>query len=105
MLLQVEFVSSDYSNCPGDNKLTASIFDARAGITGLETLVASFYTDQNGRVAAPERVAASYLAEKPARFFSLWPRKGTLTVAPTPTSCCCVQEARIAASFERGTMT
>ncbi len=77
---EVEFISSDHSSWPIDNKLTASIFDAGAGIPGLETLVPSFYTDLVGRVAAPERVLASYLAERPARFFGLWPRKGTLTV-------------------------
>lgn len=75
------FVSTDHSSWPVDNKLTASIFDAGAGIPGLETLAPSFYTDLVARgVAAPERVIATYLAEKPATFFGLWPRKGALTV-------------------------
>ena len=78
---EVEFVSSDHSSWPIDNKLTESIFDAGAGIPGLETLVPSFYTDLVGRVQAPERVLATYLAEKPARFFGLWPRKGALSVS------------------------
>jgi allantoinase len=77
---EVEFVSSDHSSWPIKNKQTDSIFDAGAGIPGLETLVPSFYTDLMGRVAAPEREVASYLGERPARFFGLWPRKGTLAV-------------------------
>ena len=77
---EIEFFSSDHSSWPINNKLTDSIFDAGAGIPGLETLVPSFYTDLIGRVDAPERAVATYLAEKPARFFGLWPRKGTLAV-------------------------
>jgi allantoinase len=76
---EVEFVSSDHSSWPIDYKMTESIFDAGAGIPGLETLVPSFYTDLVGKVAQPERVLASYLGEKPARFFGLWPQKGSLS--------------------------
>ncbi len=77
----VAFVSSDHSSWPIDNKLVASIFDAGAGVPGLETLARSFYTDLVARGArdAPEKLAA-YLSEKPARFFGLWPRKGALAV-------------------------
>lgn len=126
---EVAFVSSDHSSWPVDNKLTPSIFDAGAGIPGLETLVASFYTDLIGRVAAPERMVARYLAEEPARFFGLWPRKGALTVGADADLCVLrpgtfqfdaarthddlnwspydgeTFQARIAASFVRGTMT
>jgi allantoinase len=77
---EVEFVSSDHSSWPIASKLTASIFDARAGIPGLETLVPCFYTDLIGRVDSPERAVAAYLGEKPARFFGLWPQKGVLAV-------------------------
>lgn len=77
---EVAFISSDHSSWPIDNKLTESIFDAGAGIPGLETLVPSFYTDLIGKVAAPERVVAQYLGERPARFFGLWPQKGSLVV-------------------------
>jgi len=77
---RVAFVSSDHSSWPIDNKLTASIFDAGAGVPGLETLVPAFYT---GLVARGERApeqAAAYLAERPAKFFGLWPQKGALAV-------------------------
>jgi allantoinase len=76
----VEFVSSDHSSWPIDNKLTSSIFDAGAGIPGLETLVPGFFTFLSERHSNPERLLALYLCEKPARFFGLWPRKGC--VAP-----------------------
>ena len=77
---QVAFVSSDHSSWPLDNKLTGSIFDAGAGIPGMETLVAAFYTGLEARTSDPERMLALHLAERPARFFGLWPRKGALAV-------------------------
>ncbi|MDR3495628.1 MAG: dihydroorotase family protein, partial [Ancalomicrobiaceae bacterium] len=71
-------VSSDHSSWPIDNKRVASIFDAGAGIPGLETLVPSFYTDLRARSDAPERVLARHVAEGPARLFGLWGQKGAL---------------------------
>ena len=77
----VAFVSSDHSSWPIDNKLVPSIFDAGAGIPGFETMLVSFYTDLVNRGAAdPALTVAAYLSEKPARFFGLWPRKGSLAV-------------------------
>ena len=75
----VEFVSSDHSSWPIDNKLTQSIFDAGAGIPGLETLVPSFYTDLAARGPFPERALVRYLAQRPADFFGL-AQKGRLAV-------------------------
>ena len=75
----VEFVSSDHSSWPIDNKLTQSIFDAGAGIPGLETLVPSLYTDLAARGPSPERALMRYLAQRPADFFGL-ARKGRLAV-------------------------
>jgi len=77
---RVAFVSSDHSSWPVDNKLVPSVFDAGAGIPGLESLVPSFWTGLAARGSnAPEGVAA-YLAEKPAKFFGLWPQKGAIAV-------------------------
>lgn len=76
---RVAFVSSDHSSWPNTNKFTPSIFDAGAGVPGLETLLPAFYTfaeQRNGQDAA--MLTARYLAERPARFFGLWPRKGGL---------------------------
>ncbi len=71
-------VSSDHSSWPVDNKLVPSIFDAGAGIPGLETLVPSFFTDLRGRVADPVERLCLEVSEKPARFFGLYGRKGAL---------------------------
>jgi allantoinase len=77
---QVDFVSSDHSSWPIDNKFTPSIFDAGAGIPGLETMAPSFYSDLIGRVPDPIRTVAEYLSSKPAAFFGLSARKGALKV-------------------------
>jgi allantoinase len=77
---EIEFVSSDHSSWPVDGKLTASIYDAGAGIPGLETLVPAFYTALAQRKPDPIELLVRYLAEKPAKFFGLWPRKGALVV-------------------------
>lgn len=77
---EVAFVSSDHSSWPLSRKQVASIFDAGAGIPGLESLVPAFQTiacrDHNKDMTA----VAEYLAEKPAKFFGLWPQKGALQI-------------------------
>jgi allantoinase len=76
---EVALVSSDHSSWPLDGKLTASIFDAGAGVPGVETLLPAFYTIAAAR--APDRAAAltaRMLAEAPARFFGIDDRKGRL---------------------------
>ncbi|MGV3651647.1 MAG: dihydroorotase [Devosia sp.] len=72
------FISSDHGSWPLERKLTASAFDAGAGITGLETLVLSYFTDLSERFADPAQRLARDLSENPARFFGLYPRKGVL---------------------------
>ena len=74
----VDFVSSDHSAWPLARKQADSIFKVAAGIPGLETLAPVFYSDLAERVEDPALMTALYLAEKPARFFGLWPRKGAL---------------------------
>lgn len=76
------FISSDHSSWPIDNKLTASIFDAGAGIPGLETMAVSYITDaapRFGMDGAMQRLAQHFCAA-PAEFFGLKPRKGVLAV-------------------------
>jgi allantoinase len=75
---KVDLVSSDHSSWPVDNKLVPSIFDAGAGIPGLETLVPSFFTDMQGRVDDPVRTLCEQVCEKPAKLFGLFGRKGSL---------------------------
>ncbi len=79
---RVAFISSDHSSWPIDNKLVPSIFNAGAGIPGLETLGPSFYTDAERRSDAARAVRdlVGFMSEKPARFFGLWPRKGAIAV-------------------------
>ncbi|MFN8925358.1 MAG: dihydroorotase [Rhodospirillales bacterium] len=77
---KVDFVSSDHSSWPIDSKLTPSIFDAGAGIPGLETLVPSFYTDLVARADPdPARTVALLVSAAPAAFFGLT-RKGEIRV-------------------------
>ncbi|EPX81870.1 dihydroorotase [Salipiger mucosus] len=77
---RVTFISSDHSSWPIDNKLVPSIFDAGAGIPGLETLGPSFYTDAAARYGAREAVMrlAETLCRAPADFFGIAPRKGAI---------------------------
>lgn len=68
---QVAFTSSDHSSWPIDNKLTASIFDAGAGVPGLQTLLPLFYTLAAARGLDAAQLAAAQLCTRPARFFGL----------------------------------
>ncbi|BCP56088.1 allantoinase [Kaistia sp. 32K] len=76
----VAFVSSDHSSWPIDNKLVASIFDAGAGVPGLETLVPAFFTAAERRGLDAVRLTADYLADRPARFFGIADRKGAIEI-------------------------
>jgi allantoinase len=76
----IDFVSSDHSAWPLERKTVSSIFQAAAGIPGLQTLLPAFYTDAAIRRRDPAQFVAKYLSERPAKFFGLWPRKGSLTV-------------------------
>lgn len=68
---QVAFTSSDHSSWPLDGKLTESIFDAGAGVPGLETLLPAFFTAAKARGLDAARLTAAQLSERPATFFGL----------------------------------
>ncbi len=74
----VALISSDHSSWPLDNKLTASIFDAGAGVPGVETLVPVFFTIAAARGLDAPMLTAKLLASDPARFFGLDHRKGAI---------------------------
>ena len=74
----VTYVSSDHGSWPHSMKEGKDMLAAPAGITGMETLVPAFYTAATRRGADPTLIAA-HLAEQPAKFFGLWPDKGSLT--------------------------
>ncbi|RDL46852.1 L-hydantoinase [Ensifer sp. M14] len=75
---RVAFVSSDHSSWPIDNKFTDTIFDAGAGVPGMETLLPAFYTVAKAKGADAIRLTVEQLCERPARFFGLSPRKGAI---------------------------
>ncbi len=77
---RVAFVSSDHSSWPLENKNRPSIFDAGAGIPGLETLLPAFFTEAESRRLDAVGLTAAQLCERPARFFGLWPRKGAIAI-------------------------
>ena len=77
---EASFVSSDHSSWPLSRKQVDSIFDAGAGIPGLESLVPAFQTLAYHQHNKDMRFVVEYLAEKPAKFFGLWPQKGALQV-------------------------
>ena len=75
---QVAFISSDHSSWPIDNKLTVSIFDAGAGVPGIETLLPAFHTAATRRGHDGAALSAQYLSAFPARFFGINDRKGAI---------------------------
>lgn len=77
---RVAFVSSDHSSWPVDNKFTPSIFDAGAGVPGLETLLPAFYTAAESRGLDAASLTVEQLCERPAKFFGLWPEKGAIRI-------------------------
>ncbi|TPW28754.1 amidohydrolase family protein [Martelella alba] len=77
---KVAFTSSDHSSWPIDGKLTESIFDAGAGVPGLETLLPAFFTAAEARGLDAAMLAADQLSERPAVFFGLSDRKGAIRV-------------------------
>ncbi len=74
----VTYVSSDHGSWPHAVKEGKDMLSAPAGIPGMETLVPAFYTAATQRGGDPTLIAA-HLAEQPAKFFGLWPVKGSLT--------------------------
>lgn len=75
---RIAFVSSDHSSWPIDNKFTDSIFDAGAGVPGMETLLPAFFTVAKERKVDAVRMTADQLSARPAKFFGLYPQKGAL---------------------------
>lgn len=77
---RVEFISSDHSSWPVDGKNTPSIYDAGAGVPGLETLLPSMITGAIARWEQPLTKVAYLICEAPARFFGIYPQKGAICV-------------------------
>ncbi|QBY00081.1 dihydroorotase [Rhodophyticola sp. CCM32] len=77
---KVALISSDHSSWPIDNKLTASIFDAGAGVPGVETLLPLFWTLAERRGLDAPRLCATMLSDRPAQFFGIDHAKGRIAV-------------------------
>ena len=75
---EVALVSSDHSSWPIQSKLTRSIFDAGAGVPGVETLLPAFFTAARRRGLDAPALTACLLSDAPARFFGIDDRKGRL---------------------------
>lgn len=76
---EIVFVSSDHGPWTIDRKNNPDMFANAAGAPGVELLLPVFYTGLMAH-SGDLHVLARMLAEGPARFFGLWPRKGGLTV-------------------------
>lgn len=74
---QIVFVSSDHGPWSLERKNRPDMFANAAGAPGVELLLPAFYTGLMQR-SGDIHLAARMLAEGPARFFSLYPRKGVL---------------------------
>jgi allantoinase len=86
---RVAFVSSDHSSWPIENKFTTSIFDAGAGVPGLETLLPAFYTGAAQRGLDAARLTAEQLSERPAASSACGRRRAPWSPAPMPISPSC----------------
>jgi allantoinase len=63
-----------------ENKLGGSIFDAGPGVPGIESLMTAFFTGLEARGMDAPTAVARFMAEKPAKLFGLWPKKGVIAV-------------------------
>jgi allantoinase len=76
----VQCISSDHSTMSLENKLGGSIFDAGPGVPGIESLMPAFFTGAEARDMDAPAAVARFMAEKPAKLFGLWPKKGAIAV-------------------------
>jgi allantoinase len=76
----VHCISSDHSTMSRENKLGGSIFDAGPGVPGIESLMPAFFTGAEAHGMNGPAAVARFMAEKPAKLFGLWPKKGAIAV-------------------------
>lgn len=75
----IVFVSSDHGPWTIDRKNNPDMFANAAGAPGVELLLPVFYTalmQRSGNIG----VLTKMLAEGPAKFFGLWPKKGAIAI-------------------------
>ncbi|WP_158810969.1 dihydroorotase family protein [Beijerinckia sp. L45] len=77
---RVECVSSDHSTMSLENKLSGTIFEAGPGVPGIESLMPVLFTGLQAHGMDAPSMMASVMAERPAKLFGLWPKKGAIAV-------------------------
>ncbi|MHB8620104.1 MAG: dihydroorotase [Chloroflexota bacterium] len=77
---RIDIVTSDHAPWPRTQKQDPNIFKNSSGTPGVETLLPLMYSEgvASGRFGVS--LLAKVLAERPARIFDLFPRKGQLAV-------------------------
>ncbi|HUG48248.1 MAG TPA: dihydroorotase family protein [Candidatus Limnocylindria bacterium] len=76
---RIDCIASDHAPHAPDDKRATDVWQAAAGIAGVETTLPLFLTAVSGGVMPVQRLVAAF-AERPARIWGLWPRKGALAV-------------------------
>ena len=76
----IDFVTTDHVGWARERKETASIFEAKSGVPGLELFLPLFHTEAIAHRGLPIGLLTRMLSENPARRMGLWPRKGGLGV-------------------------
>ncbi len=73
----IDFVSTDHSPWPMEVKSDPDIFRNASGAPGLESLIPALFTGVE-RHGLPVTTVARLLSEGPARYFLMYPRKGSI---------------------------
>ncbi|MBW1691156.1 MAG: allantoinase AllB [Deltaproteobacteria bacterium] len=75
----IDIIATDHSPHAQDEKIQENIWEAKAGLGGVETCVPLMLTQVNaGRLSLSDYVKRA--SEYPSRLFHLYPRKGTIQV-------------------------
>jgi dihydroorotase len=74
---RIDFISSDHAPSTPEQKRAGSIWDVHFGLPGVDTTFSVLLDGAAAGRIAYERVVAAY-AERPARVYGLFPRKGSL---------------------------
>ena len=76
----VAYVTTDHVGWTRERKETASIFDAKSGVPGLELFLPLMFDQAVGRRAFSIGRLIQLVSENPARRLGLWPQKGALAI-------------------------
>jgi dihydroorotase len=75
----IDILASDHAPHPPAQKLVPSVWDAASGFPGVETIV-PLMLDQVAAGRLPLARFVDAMAERPARIFGFYPRKGRLAI-------------------------